>query len=90
MGSGASFGNSHYEITSTFANLTKYYGLLSGAGFSITFSVAGVFWGIFSEKKNRKWMVTMACIIWSMTNIITGTTNSLFVLTVMRALLGVS
>ena len=83
-------GSSHYEIASSFKNLTKYYGLLSGAGFSITFSIAGVFWGIFSEKMSRKMIIGIACLVWSMTNIVTGNTNSLVVLAAMRALLGVS
>jgi MFS family permease len=90
VGSGVNMGNSHYEIASSFKNLTKYYGLLSGAGFSITFSVAGVFWGILSEKMSRKRIVGLSCLVWSMTNIITGNTNSLFVLAAMRAVLGVA
>ena len=83
-------GNSHYEIASSFKNLTKYYGLLSGAGFSITFSVAGVFWGILNEKISRKMILGFACVAWSMTSIVTGNTNSLFVLAAMRAILGIA
>jgi MFS family permease len=49
-----------------------------------------VIWGILSEKMSRKRIVGLCCIVWSMTSIVTGNTNSLFVLAAMRALLGVS
>jgi MFS family permease len=39
---------------------------------------------------SRKRIVGICCIVWSMTSIVTGNTNSLFVLAAMRALLGVS
>lgn len=90
VGDGVNMGSKHYEISSSFASLTKYYGLLSGAGFSITFAVAGVFWGIMCEKQNRKRIIATACLVWSMTSIITGSTNSLLVLACMRAILGLS
>lgn len=88
VGQGANFGNPHYEISSAFPALTQYYGILSGAGFSITYCFAAIFWGIACEKFNRKKMVAIACILWSCTNLMTGATSSLFVLAMMRALLG--
>ena len=90
VGQGANFGSPYFEISSSFAGLSKYYGLLSGAGFSITYCIAGIFWGIFCEKLNRKKMVAWACIVWSLTNIFTGMTSSLFMVAILRAILGVS
>jgi MFS family permease len=89
-GTGENFGNKFYEMASSFEGMTKYYGLLSGAGFSLTFSIAGVFWGIFNQKISRKAILSCACIVWSLTNIITGSTNSLLVLAMMRAILGMA
>lgn len=81
-------GNSFYEISSSFTSLPQYYGLLSGAGFSVTYCVATIFWGISSETMNRKNMVVYSCAAWSLASIITGQTNSLFMVVLMRALLG--
>jgi MFS family permease len=69
--------------------LTKYYGLLSGACFSISFSIAGIFWGIASEKYSRKNIATLACIGWSLTSLVTGNTTSFAVLAGMRFLMGI-
>jgi hypothetical protein len=40
------FGSKLFEITASYPQLTQYYGLLSGAGFSISFAVAGILWGL--------------------------------------------
>jgi MFS family permease len=72
VGSGANFGNPYYEISSSFGNLSQYYGFLSGAGFSITYCFAAIFWGITAETVNRKKMVSLACIAFSLCSIVTG------------------
>jgi predicted MFS family arabinose efflux permease len=63
---------------------------LSGAGFSISFSIAGIIWGKYVGKVNRKNLIAMACMGWSLTNIVTGQVNSFTILVIMRALLGVA
>jgi MFS transporter, Spinster family, sphingosine-1-phosphate transporter len=45
---------------------------LSGAGFSITYCFAAIFWGIAVEKANRKRMISLACIAWSCCSLVTG------------------
>jgi MFS family permease len=88
IGQGPDFGSPHYEISSSFPNLATHYGLLSGAGFSVTYCIATIFWGIASEKLNRKRMVAVSCIAFSVASIVTGSTNSLLMVAVMRASLG--
>jgi MFS family permease len=68
--------------------LTKYYGFLSGAGFSISFAISGIFWAMAAEKYNRKIIIALACIVWSLSSYFTGSVNSLLILGIMRFILG--
>jgi MFS family permease len=79
---------SFYEITAAYPALSKYYGILSGAGFSLSYAFFGLLWGQASDKFSRKWIVCLACIAWSLTSICTGSINSFAVMIVMRFLLG--
>ena len=90
VGNDLTKARSFYEITQAYPSITKYYGLLSGAGFSISYAVAGVLWGIAADKYNRKRMITLACFGWSLTSFVTGSVNSLTVLAVMRFFLGMT
>jgi MFS family permease len=80
---------SFYEITQSYPSITKFYGLLSGAGFSISYAIAGVLWGIAADKYNRKRIITAACFGWSITSFFTGSVDSLAVLAIMRFFLGI-
>lgn len=89
-GLGINAGSPLLEITSSYPQLTGYYGLLSGAGFSISYAIAGIVWGIAADKYNRKLIVSLACIGWSLTSYFTGAINSFSILVAMRFLLGVT
>jgi len=80
--------NAFYEIATAYPLLQKYYGLISGAGFCISFSIAGLFWGKMVNKVNRKNLLAMACAIWSLTSICSGYFDSFGVLVLMRVILG--
>ena len=69
--------------------MEQYYGLLAGMGFTLSYASFGIFWGMFSEKANRKRMMVIACAIWSLISLISGTTNSFGVFVMMRMLLGI-
>jgi len=69
--------------------MSQWYGLLSGLGFSISYTTSGILSGLISQKVNRKKMLGIACILWSLTSIITGSVNSFMVLVAMRFLLGI-
>jgi MFS family permease len=90
VGKGADLAKatSFYELSTFYPNLPKYYGILSGAGFSLSYAFFGLLWGQASDKYNRKWIVALACIGWSLTSIGTGSINSLAVLALMRFILG--
>lgn len=79
---------SHYSIQAAYPTMNQYYGLLSGAGFSLSYAFFGLLWGQAADKYSRKWIVAMACIGWSLTSIFTGSINSFAVLAIMRFLLG--
>lgn len=63
--------------------------MLSGAVFALAYSVSGLFAGQLSDRSNRKMVLGTACILWSLTTIIQGTTNRFAVFFAMRLFLGV-
>ena len=62
--------------------------MLSGPAFSISYSVAGIFMGLLVDKVNRKTLLSIACIGWSITSLVSGSTNSFLVLCLMRFITG--
>jgi MFS family permease len=64
------------------------YGLLSGPAFSLSYAFAGIFMGLLVDKVNRKKLLLGSMFIWSMSTVISGTTNSFGVLFLMRFILG--
>ena len=77
-----------FEIYKFFPEMPSMYGLLSGPSFSISYAVAGIFMGMLIQNYNRKYLLAGACAIWSLSSIVSGTTNSFAVLFFMRFLLG--
>ena len=61
---------------------------MSGPAFSVSYAVAGIFMGKLVDKYNRKNLLGCATIIWSLSQVISGTTNSFTVLMLMRFILG--
>ena len=89
-GVGLNAGNPLFEITASYPQMDKYYGLLSGAGFSLSYAIAGILWGIAADKSNRKMILALACITWSLTTYFTGAVNSFGILILMRFILGIA
>jgi len=72
QGSDLTKPSSFYSIQSAYPAIGSYYGILSGAGFSISYALFGLLWGQATDKYSRKWIITMAAIGWSLTSIFTG------------------
>lgn len=70
--------------------LSKWYGLISGAGFCVSFSVAGLYWGKLVNTLNRTNLLAATCVIWSLSSLATGCFDSFGVLVLMRAVLGIA
>lgn len=87
-GEGFKAGNPEYEIYRFFPSLSQNYGLLSGPAFSISYAISGILMGILIKKLNRRVLISLATIIWSLTSIISGSTNSFAVIFIMRFILG--
>lgn len=68
--------------------MKNYYGILSSFIFSLPYVVLGIWSGILSGKVNRKVMLGVACILWSMTSIGAGAIPSFGVFVLMRFMLG--
>lgn len=87
-GSGANAGNPFYEIKSSFPLLLENYALVAGPAFGIAYGTGGIFMGLLVDKFKRKYLLGVLCFLWSLTSIITGSTNSFAVLCLMRFILG--
>ena len=89
QGDGLLAGNPKYEIRAAFPQLFANYGLLSGPAFSVSNAISGIFVGMLVDKANRKTLLAVACLLWSITSLVTAQTNSFAVLCFMRFLLGI-
>lgn len=65
-------GNPFYEMKSAYLNLGKYYGILSGVASSLSYAVCGLLWAIAAEKYNRKYLITISCLIYSSCSFFSG------------------
>ena len=61
-GIGSQMGNSVFEISAAFPELSQYFGLLTGFGYTIPFAVLGFAWGKWESKLNRKWVLGALCL----------------------------
>ena len=68
--------------------MSSYYGLLSGAAFTITYSVAGIFAGNLVDRVDRSKFLGIGCILWSLATFTTGVTTSFPLVIAMRMALG--
>ena len=81
-------GDPFFEISAAYPQLEIYYGLLSGAAFTLAHSIASLFAGQFADRNNRKMMLGISCILWSATTVASGVFNSFALLFVLRFVLG--
>jgi MFS family permease len=82
-------GKSFYEIKEAIPGLDKYYGILSGLPYSVALSLVGLLAGIAVDKTNRSAILSISCIGWSLSALLTGTSvSSLSGLAVARFSLG--
>jgi MFS family permease len=87
-GEGDKAGDPFYEITAAFPDLFANYGLLSGPAFSTSYCIAGLFGGALVDRFNRKTLLGLVSIIWSLSSVVSGSTNSFLVLCLMRFVCG--
>jgi MFS family permease len=81
-------GDPFFEISAAYPQLEVYYGLLSGAAFTMSHSIASLFAGQLADKVNRKMMLGVCCVLWSAATVASGVFDSFAVLFSMRFLLG--
>ena len=82
-------GDPRYEMSKAFPKMNEYYGILSGAAFTVAYSISGIFMGLISDRANRKNTLGLACILWSITQCVSGNTNFLGVFFLMRIFQGI-
>eukprot|EP00347_Sterkiella_histriomuscorum_P013234 403365495 len=79
----------YYNINKDISGFKENYGYLAGASFTIPISVVGIFMGALSDMVNRKVMVTVACMLWSLMTILQAFAKEIWVLFVCRFALGI-
>lgn len=75
-------------ISAAYPQMHLYYGLISSFVFSSSYSTLGVWAGVLSGKMNRKVLLGISCILWSLTAVGAGAVNSFAFFVLMRFLLG--
>jgi sugar phosphate permease len=85
---GAKFNSPTYMITASYPQLFAYYGVISSFAYSVTYSTLGVWAGVLSGKMNRKVLLAISCILWSLTTVGGGAINSFAFFCMMRVALG--
>lgn len=88
LGQGSMY-NDHYMLSLTYPKLQQYYGLICSLFFSIPYSVFGIFSGTLTETRNRKVLLGVACLGWSLSTYFVGAYDSLIVFTILRFTLGI-
>ena len=75
----------------SFPEMESLFGVLSGLAFLIPFSFFGLFTGKLADVDSlkRKDLLGVLSIVWSMTTVVSGSTDSFLVFASMRVLLGV-
>jgi MFS family permease len=68
--------------------MKDWYGLISGIGFAVSFSVCGILLSFSSDKNDRIKLLGVGCIVWSLTSLVSGYVDSLAVFGAMRVLFG--
>lgn len=81
-------GDEFYSISAAFPEMQTYYGLFSGAAFTMTYGVMNIFAGNLTDKMDRSTLLGICIILWSLSTIFSGYTSSFAVLFFMRMMLG--
>ena len=78
-----------YQISTDIPGFTKNkFGLLSGAMFTIFFSITVLFAGVLADNMSRRILMSTAAILWSLTSITTSISKTFFGIAASRMALG--
>lgn len=73
-----------YMIRLAYPQLQTYYGIIASLFLSVPYSIFGIFGGSLTETKNRKYLLALSCIGWSLCTYGTGFFNSLLMFSILR------
>lgn len=76
-------------MATAFPQMSQSYGLLSGAAFTLTFSLSGIIAGQLADNLNRAKFLGATCMLASLMTFITGFTNVFWVVVVARMMMGI-
>jgi MFS family permease len=90
-GVGSKENDPKYEILTSYPELKDQgtYGLLAGLAFTLSFATFGIFGGYLSDKLNRKMLMIVAGIAWSLCTFLSGLIDNFAILFVLRFFLGI-
>jgi MFS family permease len=61
---------------------------LAGAAFTVSFAVFGIFGGVISDRFNRRNIICLSCVLWSLCTFFSGYIDSFPLMFVLRFFLG--
>lgn len=76
-------------FSTAFPTLGPVFGLVASLAFSSAYATSNIFLGNLSAKWNKNLMLCLGLIGFSLTSIMTGMTNSLLIVTLMRFIFGI-
>ncbi len=76
-------------ISTAIPGFTENYKYLAGAAFTIPISIVGIFMGAASDQVNRKAMLTISCLLWSIMTGLQGFATQIWMIYVCRFMVGV-
>ena len=88
-GIGSKFGDPKYMLVAAYPQLIPIYGIVASLMFSAAYSTSNVFMSSQSKNWNKKWMLALGAIGFSLTSLIAGGSNSLMVFALMRFCFGI-
>ena len=88
QGSGLKMGDPMFEILQSYPQMDQYYGILSGAAYTLPFSFGGIVLGLMKTGYNRKTMLAGVVALGSLSQVLTGLVDSFPLLCLMRSVHG--
>lgn len=65
------------------------YGILSGPAFALSLAFFGIFGGVVADRVNRRFIIALSCLLWSLMTALAGLVDSFALLYITRFLTGI-
>ena len=81
--------NATYMLSKAYPALGPMYGIIASLIFSAAYSISNVFMSSLSKRTDKRVMLSLGALMFSMTSVVSGGTDSLFLFAYSRVLFGI-